>query len=104
MINIKKFFKRFSIFLLVLIMLFILFYIGLYIYAKASPKLAINSANGYYLYDKDNKLFKGNNNEWIKLEDISPDLINATISAEDKNFYHHLGFDYLRIGKAMFTN
>ena len=104
MINIKKFFKWFLISLLILIVLFILFYIGLYIYAKASPKLAINSANGYYLYDKDKNLFTGNNNEWVKLKDISPDLIHATIAIEDKNFYHHLGFDYLRIGKAMFIN
>lgn len=77
---------------------------GLYIYAKMSPKLAINSANGYYLYDKDKNLFTGNNDEWINLDDISPDLINATLAIEDKNFYKHLGFDYLRIIKAMATN
>ena len=82
----------------------ILFYIGIYIYAKASSKLAINSANGYYLYDKNNDLMTGNNNEWVKLKEISPYLINATISIEDKNFYKHKGFDYLRIGKAMITN
>ena len=40
----------------------------------------------------------------MKLKDISPNLINATISIEDKNFYKHKGFDYLRIVKAMFNN
>ena len=31
-------------------------------------------------------------------------LINATISIEDKNFYKHIGFDYLRIIKALGIN
>ena len=31
-------------------------------------------------------------------------MINATIDTEDKNFYRHLGFDYLRIIKAIITN
>ena len=69
-----------------------------------SPKLSINSANGYYLYDKDKKLFTGNNDEWINLDNISTDLINATLAIEDKNFYKHMGFDYLRIVKAFGTN
>ncbi|MBP3460864.1 MAG: penicillin-binding protein [Bacilli bacterium] len=104
MIDIKKYITRILIVLLSLITLAILFIIGLYIYAKISPKLAINSANGYYLYDKDDKLFNGNNDEWINLNNISPNLINATISIEDKNFYKHQGFDFLRIIKAMETN
>ena len=69
-----------------------------------SPKLSINSANGYYLYDKDKNLFTGNNDEWINLDNISNDLINATLAIEDKNFYKHMGFDYLRIVKAFGTN
>ncbi|MBE6160430.1 MAG: PBP1A family penicillin-binding protein [Lactobacillales bacterium] len=69
-----------------------------------SPKLSINSANGYYLYDKDKNLFTGNNNEWINLDNISTDLVNATLAIEDKNFYKHMGFDYLRIVKAFGTN
>jgi membrane peptidoglycan carboxypeptidase len=31
-------------------------------------------------------------------------LINAVISVEDKNFYYHHGFDYLRISKALFND
>lgn len=90
--------------MLVLIILFLGIYFSLYIYAKISSKLPINSANGYYLYDKNNNLFTGNNDEWINLDNISPYLINATIAIEDKSFYKHMGFDYLRIGKAMLTN
>ena len=69
-----------------------------------SPKLNLNSANVYYLYDKDGNLYNGSNNKWIALDDISPYLINATISIEDKNFYKHNGFDILRIFKAFFIN
>lgn len=35
---------------------------------------------------------------------MSPYIIDATISIEDKNFYSHSGFDYLRIIKAMLIN
>ena len=45
-----------------------------------------------------------NNNDWVSLKDISMYVRNATIISEDKSFYNHSGFDYLRIGKAMFNN
>ena len=40
------------------------------------------------LYDaSDTVFFKGNESkEWVNLEDISDDLINATISTEDKYY------------------
>ena len=82
----------------------LLVYLGLIIYARIMPKLPINSANGYYLYDNSGNLFYGKKEEWIGIENISPHLINATISIEDKNFYNHTGFDYLRIVKAMMVN
>src|SRR5437764_13914124 len=31
----------------------------------------------------------------VQLQDISPDLINATLAAEDVHFYEHQGFDPL---------
>ena len=59
-----------------------------------------------FIYDcEENLIYQGSgSNDWIALEDISPYLINAVISVEDKNFYKHHGFDYLRIGKAFITN
>ena len=91
------------------ILLFIVFisilYIGVYVCARMTPKLSINTSSSYFLYDKDNDLFENNgNNEWVKLDDISPHLINATLAIEDKSFYKHKGFDYLRILKAIYTN
>lgn len=74
------------------------------IYAKLSPKLPIDSANGYYLYDSEGNRIEEGTNEWISLKEMSPYIIEATISIEDKNFYNHGGFDYLRILKAMLIN
>ncbi|MDD2377399.1 MAG: transglycosylase domain-containing protein [Bacilli bacterium] len=100
-----KLFKKLIKFSLISLLLMFLAYNSIYLYAKVTPKLSINSANGYYLYDKNGELFSGNSNDgWIKLKDISPNLINATISIEDKNFFNHDGFDYLRIVKAMYVN
>ena len=80
-------------------------YLGLYVYAKFIDKLPIDRANSFYLYDINNNIYTSNHNkEWVKLEDISPYLIEATISIEDKNYYKHIGFDYLRIIKAMLIN
>ena len=97
---IRKLYKIF----LVSIILVLLTYGGVLLYARMLPKLSINSANGYYLFDNNGELFYGKNDEWVKIEDISNYLIDATISVEDKNFYKHQGFDYLRIIKAMMVN
>lgn len=82
----------------------ILFYAGLYVYAHFTPKLSIDSANSLYLYDSNDALFSGAKDEWVSLEDISEYLINATVSIEDKNFFKHIGFDYLRIAKSLYVD
>ena len=76
------------------------------LYVKLSPSLNINSTNSIQLIDNTGSVFfKGNESkEWISLDNISKDLINATISTEDKNFYKHFGFDLLRIIKASYIN
>ncbi len=85
---------------------FIIIITGLYLYAYLSPKLELRTAGQYYIYDKDDLLvYQGSStSKWVSLEDINYNLINAVISVEDKNFYEHHGFDYLRIAKAMYLN
>ena len=85
---------------------FIVIIIGLYTYAYLSPKLDLKTSGSLYLYDNNSELiYQGSrNNEWANIEDISTYLIDATIAVEDKNFYKHHGFDYLRIIKAMYLN
>ena len=97
--KIKKIIKFFFI-------LFILSIGGIFLYVKLSPKITINSANNIVLYDKDNNIFfKGSEKkEWVSLDEVSSYLIDSTIYTEDKNFYKHFGFDFLRIGKALINN
>ena len=80
--------------------------ISLYVCAYFSPVLDIKSTGQYYIYDNDNSLvFQGSgNSKWVNLSDVSPYFIDAIISTEDKNFYKHNGFDYLRILKTLFLN
>ena len=99
--NFKKIIKITSI---VIAVLCISLYLGLHLIAFFMPALNVNEANGTYYYDSNNNLFNGTTREWINLDKISKNLINATIAAEDKNFYSHDGFDYLRIGKALWMN
>ena len=77
-----------------------------YAYSKISIKLELKSANNISLFDSTGELFfRGNGtSEWVGLGEISPLLINATISMEDKKFYKHFGFDMPRIAKALYNN
>ena len=79
------------------LLLIIISCIGVYIYIKISPKLEINSANNLILYDSNNNVFfeGSQSKEWVSIDEISKNVINATISTEDKNFYKHHGFDFL---------
>lgn len=98
-----KLIKKIGKFFIILIFIFVFVHFGLYIYCLCTPKLEISRNQSYYLYDNNNELIF-NNYSWVKLDDISNYLIDATLSTEDKHFYKHIGFDYLRIAKAMVNN
>ena len=80
-----------------------IFYLGIYLYALISPKLTISSAKSYYFYDSNDNLITGTD-EWISYEELDKDIINATVAIEDRHFFKHQGFDYLRIIKAFINN
>ena len=92
--------------LILMIFLFVFFNIIGFLYAFITPKLDIRSANAFSVYDNKSKLvFQGNGNDsWVSLKNMNKNIINATISTEDKNFYEHFGFDYPRIAKALMVN
>ena len=99
--KLKLFFKiSFFIFLS-----FLVLYIGIYVYAFFSPKLELTNLGKVFIYDQnENMIYQGSgSSDWISLDDISTNLKNAVISVEDKNFYSHHGFDYLRIIKAFLS-
>ena len=100
----KKNKKKIILLSLLPLMLFISVHIVVFTYAYITPKLEINKSKSYYLYDTKNELVFNDDKDWVSLQEISPYLIEATLSTEDKHFYKHIGFDYLRIGKALINN
>ncbi|MEK7616483.1 MAG: PBP1A family penicillin-binding protein [Patescibacteria group bacterium] len=60
------------------------------------------------VYDRGGNLlyrfYEGQNRSLVKLKDLPAILIKATISAEDKNFYSHIGFDPTAILRASYHN
>ncbi len=96
----KKVGKILGIFLLI----FVGAHVCLYIYCLFTPKPEINKSQSYYLFDKNDEPFLNKGKDWISLDEISDYVVSATLSTEDKYFYNHFGFDYLRIAKAVGTN
>lgn len=86
------------------IIIFVFAHLAIYLYCLITPKMEINKNSSFYLYDKKDELVFQTDDDWIPLDKISDNLIKATISTEDKYFYKHIGFDYLRIVKAIVTN
>lgn len=56
--------------------------------------------NGKLLY----RLYEGRNRTLVTLNEIPKFLIEATIATEDKNFYHHFGFDPVAVVRATYAN
>ena len=60
------------------------------------------------IYDRSGELlyqiYKDENRSLIKLDQLPKYLKDATLAAEDKNFYHHFGVDPLGIIRATFNN
>ncbi len=60
----------------------------------------IYDRNGILLY----QIYDDQNRTIVNLSDLPPYLIDATIAIEDKNFYHHPGFDLSGMIRAAFAN
>lgn len=84
----------------------IIIILSLYAYAFITPKFNINTNKSIIYYDKyGNDLFQEKEkNDFVELDNISKYVKNSIVSIEDKNFYNHKGFDYLRIAKALLVN
>lgn len=102
-INMKKLYMAWKIFTFVVIVSFIVL-MGFYLYAYITPKIDIRSANRIVMYDNDENEFYSNssNTNWVSLDKISKYAIEGIVATEDKNFYSHNGFDFLRIVKALY--
>ncbi|WP_373894007.1 transglycosylase domain-containing protein [Virgibacillus sp. CBA3643] len=44
------------------------------------------------------------NRHWIDMDDMAPEIVDATLVIEDQHFYDHNGFDFKRIAGAILKN
>lgn len=71
-----------------------------FIYNLPSPKYIgeVNFAQSTHLYDRHGRLlyeiYRNVNRTKIKLKDVSPAVLKATIAIEDKHFYNHKGISF----------
>jgi 1A family penicillin-binding protein len=62
------------------------------------------------IYDREGNLLyevtdpQGGKRTYVSFDHISPDLINATVATEDRNFWLHPGFDPVAIARAIYYN
>jgi len=82
--------------------------IGILLYAKTlgPPPLAVSQSTLFYAENGDiiGESHNGQKRYWARLDEISPYLIDATISIEDKRYYSHHGFDVTRIAGAILAD
>ncbi|MDP4084213.1 MAG: PBP1A family penicillin-binding protein [Bacillota bacterium] len=103
-----KYLRAFIIISLIGMVCMLLLLCGVLAYAKVlgAPPLAVPQSSLYF--SDDGKVIgesdNGQKRYWVHMKDISPDLVDATVSIEDKNFYHHHGFDFKRIASATFAD
>ncbi len=96
-----------------LLLVFLYFYTSLIFsaaYQLPSPKRLVSTdkaltteffdRNGKLLY----RLYEGKNRTLVPLNELPKFLIKATLAAEDKNFYSHLGIDPVAIIRAAIAN
>ncbi|WP_053361105.1 transglycosylase domain-containing protein [Bacillus sp. FJAT-27251] len=77
-----------------------------YVKLLGPPPLAVPQST-LYMADDGTVIGESHNGQkryWVPLKEISPELVKATISIEDRNFYAHSGFDYKRIAGAVIAD
>lgn len=78
------------------------------LYLKSRPLPPPDVLTSTNIYDDQGKLIAQTDSfearEYVKLNKIPKGLIQATIAAEDKTFYHHFGFSLRGIARAALVN
>ncbi|MDA7025348.1 transglycosylase domain-containing protein [Bacillus sp. CLL-7-23] len=96
---------RAFLFISILMILFLsILVISVILVARWQGAPSVQIAKSTVLYDGNGKQLGethgGQKRYWVSLEDINPTVIDATIAVEDRNFFQHHGFDYLRMAGA----
>src|SRR5579884_8147 len=118
-VKIRRFFKKLlptplrvgiaAVVIAVLFFSFSLFLVNI-VHELPSPD-KLNADNGPItteFYDRNGQLlyryYEGKNRTLVKLSDLPPNLINATVAIEDKNYWTHPGFDVIGIARAIIND
>lgn len=100
-----KYLRAFLIVSIIGIMISLLAFTSVLIYAKILGPPPLSVPQSTLIYSDDGTIIgeshNGQKRYWVSMDQISPALIEATISIEDKKFYDHSGFDYKRIAGAI---
>ena len=107
----KKIFKILTFIFLSILVIGLCFVLGVFVsvkgYSLDESKLNNKSLKVDY-YDKDGDIFYtdylNDKGDYISIDKLSSDTINAFISIEDKRFFKHNGVDYVRILGATLNN
>ncbi|MGL4230384.1 MAG: penicillin-binding protein 1C [Casimicrobium sp.] len=72
---------------------------------------AEHAPSDHWLHDRNGELLqriridkKVRRSDWVKLDDVSPALIDAVLASEDKRFFDHGGVDWRATASAAITN
>ncbi|PLT31657.1 transglycosylase domain-containing protein [Peribacillus deserti] len=103
-----KYIRAFIILSGLALMIIFLIYLSILGYAKllGPPPLSVPKSSIFYSADG-SVLGETNTSQkryWVKLSDISPALVEATVSVEDQHFFEHGGFDPKRIAGAILAD
>lgn len=105
--HIKRFFTKFFIFSLLIIILSFALYLGFkgYVFKKLSTEMFNNAPSIIYDLNKNilAKIGAERNRDNVKYEDIPQNLIDAYVSIEDRRYFSHHGVDVKRTGGAIFS-
>ncbi|GAK12057.1 LOW QUALITY PROTEIN: multimodular transpeptidase-transglycosylase [Geomicrobium sp. JCM 19039] len=78
----------------------------LYTFFLGPPPLQVSQST--FIYDANDEVInetrQGHQRNWADIEDVSPYVLDAFVAVEDRKFYDHHGFDYMRIGAAVLKN
>ncbi len=95
-------------YLFIVVILLVIILVGGFIYYTSRLDYKIPKIVNVEVYDRNGDKYLTLNNDskqnYVQLENIDADIINAFISIEDKKFYSHKGVDLVRIGGALMAN
>ncbi|NLD26658.1 MAG: transglycosylase domain-containing protein, partial [Acholeplasmataceae bacterium] len=95
-------------YLFIITILVMLIVSGVFIYYSSRLDYSIPKIINVKVYDRNGEeYFSMNNNSkqnYVPLDQIDQDIIDAFISIEDKKFFSHKGIDIMRIGGSLLAN